>query len=158
MFYCCQLFEIDSSINQYRWRLSKNLCRALTAQSYQDSHGGHTQIFGGTKPTFWTPCMMMDEKGGLNLPDGLPLPQVIQAEEYIRVLPDAVVREAFQVDQKVVWYRNATRFPVALLVVVTLERKNISLKLFDSFNYLFRMYDRFSTVLCFYFVNSCRVY
>lgn len=59
-----------------------------------------------------------------DIPDGLPLPQVIQAEENVRVLSDAVVGEAFQVDQQVVWDGNPAGFPMALLVVVTLEIHN----------------------------------
>ncbi|KAF0034726.1 hypothetical protein F2P81_012484 [Scophthalmus maximus] len=46
---------------------------------------------------------------------------VVQREEDVRVLSDAVVGEALQVDQQVVRYRNSARFPVSLPRPVALE-------------------------------------
>lgn len=55
------------------------------------------------------------------LPDCLSLSQVVQWEENVRVLSDAVVGEALQVDQQVVRYWNSARLPVALPGTVPLE-------------------------------------
>lgn len=56
-----------------------------------------------------------------HLPEGLSLSQVVQGEEYVRVLAYAVVGEALQVDQQVMRYWNSTRFPMSLPGVVALK-------------------------------------
>lgn len=69
----------------------------------------------------WGSCSA--QVGALLLPEGSSFPQVEQREEDVRVLSDAVGGETLQVDQQVVWYRNATGFSVSLTACIALATK-----------------------------------
>lgn len=80
-----------------------------------------------------------------HLPEGLSLPQVVQGEEYVRVLAYAVVGEALQVDQQVMRYWNSARFPMSLSGVVALKHTKKSNQTNKIYKYT---YYNTNTTLC----------
>lgn len=82
-----------------------------------------------------------------HLPEGLSLSQVVQGEEYVRVLAYAVVGEALQVDQQVMRYWNSTRFPMSLPGVVALKHTKKAAKQTKYINTHIRIQRHCVTVL-----------
>lgn len=57
------------------------------------------------------------------IPDLFGLPSIIQREEDVCILADAVVGKALQVDEEMVWHRDTATVTMALSRAVTLGTK-----------------------------------